>query len=209
MHAVQKATVAASCLVRTVRGSAPRRCEMSRAPSHDRTDASSKRSTTVVARALHGIGSVQRIQEQASLDSPAASPFDALGRVVEAGYDLVIDRIEFARKSLEQKIAAGVGVIVLVIAAAPPMLVFWGLLVAAIVVWLEPLVGLAGALASAAGLNLLLGGAALVGAWSWGKKRGETPGLYPGRASIPPAYRGADVALAEAGADLRHNTGLS
>jgi hypothetical protein len=152
---------------------------------------------------------VQPTQKEASLDSPAASPFDALGRVVEAGYDLVIDRIEFARKSLEKKISAGVGVIVLVAAAAPLMLVFWGLLVAAIVVWLEPVMGVGGALATAAGINLLLAAAALVGAWSWGKKRAEMPKLSDARASVPSEYRGVDMALAEAGADLRRNTGIT
>jgi hypothetical protein len=182
---------------------------MSRALVHGLGDPRRHRTATVVARALHVFGNVQLTPKEASTDSPAASPFDALGRVVEAGYDLVVDRIEYARKSLEQKISAGVGVIVLVIAAAPLMLVFWGLLVAAMVIWLEPMTGLAGALVAAAGLNLLLAATALIGAWSWGKRRAETPDLYRDRASTPPQYRGADMTLAEAGADLRHNTGIS
>lgn len=182
---------------------------MSRALVPGFVDMGCHQTATVVARALHVFENVHLTQKEASPDSPAASPFDALGRVVEAGYDLVVDRIEFARKSLEQKISAGIGVIVLVIAAAPLMLVFWGLLVAAMVVALEPVIGLAGALASAAGVNLLLAGAALIGAYSWGKKRAETPQLYQGRASVPSEYRGVDMTLAEAGADLRHNTGIS
>jgi hypothetical protein len=206
---VQNAAVGASCLVRPNGGIAPRRRAMTRALRHMFAPPERRRNATAMARALQSRSDVQPSEKQA-LHSPPASPFDALGRVVEASYDLVVDRIEFARTSLERKITTGLAAIVLGVAAAPLLLASWGLLLAAMVVWLEPVVGLGGALACASGTNLLLVVIAAMTATLLTRRRDHAARRATAlNVPIPSEYKGVDMTLAEAGADIRRNTGIA